>query len=170
MIWPITELMSRIYGYYTKYPKLSKYWWSIGGIIYSIGILLFFFQSDTLIVALEKNKISLLYNYSPTLFYSALLILFPVASELMLRNYAIKHKKLYHISSFLFSMCTLAITESFLCFLIVTFGELIVTYFLLKKHNPGRFKITHVIMFVYLVLCGILVVLFLLILMLLYLQ
>ena len=138
----------KIYIYNDVFPKLSKYWWLIGGILYAIGILFICFESDTLTAAFETNKISLLYNYSPTLFYSALLVLFPVVSELMLRNYVIKHKKLYHISSFLFNMCTFAITESFLCFLIVTVGEFIFTTFFLKEDNPRRIKITHIVMFV----------------------
>lgn len=138
----------KIYATSDEFPKLSKYWWIIGCILYAIGILLFFFQSDTLTIALEKNKISLLYNYSPTLFYFALCLLLPVASEFMLRNYVIKNSKFHLISSFMFDMTTLAITGSFLCFIAVSLGEFIVSHFLLKKYNPKIFKITHVIMFI----------------------
>lgn len=138
----------KIYATSDEFPKLSKYWWIIGCILYAIGILLFFFQSDTLTIALEKNKISLLYNYSPTLFYFALCLLLPVASEFMLRNYVIKNSKFHLISSFIFDMTTLAITGSFLCFIAISLGEFIVSHFLLKKYNPKIFKITHVIMFI----------------------
>ena len=140
--------MSNLNTYYSKYPKLSKYWWFIGITIYTIGIILFFFQSNDLIVGLEKNKISILYNYSPIVFYFALVLFLPIASELMLRNFAIKNIKVHYNCSFLFNLCSFTITNSFLWFIFIILFETFTIHLVLRVPDPKRIKITYILIYI----------------------